>query len=107
MCGGSLEVEEGQGICKCEYCGTTQTITNLDNEKKTNLFNKANELRINGEFDRALGIYESIVAEFPLDAEAYWSLVLCKYGIEYVDDPITHKKIPTVNRSQLTSIYVD
>ena len=26
------------------------------------------------------------------DAELYWSIVLCRYGIEYVDDPLTKKE---------------
>lgn len=41
------------------------------------------------------------------DAEAYWSLVLCRYGIEYVEDPSSHKRIPTVNRAQFTSVFDD
>ena len=41
------------------------------------------------------------------DAEAYWSIVLCRYGIEYVEDPATRKRVPTVNRAQFTSIFDD
>ena len=59
------------------------------------------------EFDKAAGVYESIVAEFPQEAEAYWGLVLCKYGIEYVDDPATGKKIPTCHRSSFESVLDD
>lgn len=33
--------------------------------------------------------------------------MLCRYGIEYVEDPTSHKRIPTVNRAQFTSIYMD
>jgi len=36
-----------------------------------------------------------------------WSLVLCRYGIEYVEDPATRKRIPTINRAQFTSIFDD
>ena len=54
-----------------------------------------------------MSIYEQILNEDTGDAEAYWSLVLCKYGIEYVDDPATHKKVPTVNRAQFTSVFAD
>ncbi len=54
-----------------------------------------------------MGIYEQILNEDPTDAEAYWSRVLCRYGIEYVEDPTTHKRIPTVNRTQFTSIFDD
>jgi len=52
-------------------------------------------------------VYESIVAEFREESEAYWGLVLCKYGIEYVDDPGTGKKIPTCYRSSFDSIMED
>ena len=61
MCGGDLEIQEGLTICECEYCGTKQTIPALDNEKKLNLFNRANRLRLNSEFDKAASIYENIM----------------------------------------------
>ena len=54
-----------------------------------------------------MGIYEQILEEDTEDAEAYWSLILCRYGIEYVEDPSSHKRIPTVNRAQFTSIFDD
>ena len=107
MCGGDLSFEEGASVCECEYCGSKQTIPNADNEKKTNLFNRANRLRMNSEFDKACAIYEQIVAEFPEEAEAYWGLCLCNYGIEYVDDPATGEKKPTCHRTLPTSIMED
>lgn len=33
--------------------------------------------------------------------------MLCRYGIEYVEDPVSHKRVPTVNRAQFTSIFDD
>ena len=107
MCGGSLEIQEGMTVCECEYCGSKQTIPTADNEKKMTLFGRANRLLRNCEFDKAEGIFESIVAEFPEEAEAYWGLVLCKYGIEYVDDPATGKKVPTCHRSSFDSVMDD
>ena len=107
MCGGRLEVKPGETVCECEYCGTLQTLPKLDDEKKENLYDRANHLRRNNDFDRAMGIYEQILNEDKTDAEAYWSLVLCRYGIEYVEDPRSHKRIPTVNRAQYTSIFAD
>ena len=107
MCGGDLEVTEGANITECEYCGTKQTVPTADNEKKVNLFNRANRLRLNNEFDKAAAVYESIVAEFPEEAEAYWGLCLCNYGIEYVDDPVASKKIPTCHRSSFDSLMDD
>ena len=107
MCGGDLNVTEGSTVCVCEYCDTKQTVPSLDDEKKIALFDRANRLRIHSEFDKAYSIYESIVIDFPEEAEAYWGLVLCKYGIEYVDDPATYKKVPTCHRSSFESVLDD
>ena len=107
MCGGNLELTEGVSVVECEYCGTNQTVPNADDDKKMNLFARANRLRFACEFDKAAGIYESILADFPEEAEGYWGLVLCKYGIEYVDDPATAKKVPTCHRSSFESIMDD
>ena len=107
MCGGDLELIEGSSVAVCEYCGSQQTVPAADNEKKLTLFARANRLRLACEFDKAAGVYESIVADFPEEAEAYWGLVLCRYGIEYVDDPATGKKIPTCHRSSFDSVMED
>ena len=107
MCGGDLEIIEGSTVCICEYCGTKQTVPTLDNEKKIALFTRANRLRLGSEFDKAYSIYESILIDYPEEAEAYWGLVLCKYGIEYVDDPKTATKVPTCHRSSFESIFDD
>lgn len=107
MCGGDLNLIEGASTAECEYCGSVQTVPKVDDEKKLMLFTRANRLRTACEFDKAVGIYETIIADFPEEAEAYWGLVLCKYGIEYVDDPTTGKKVPTCHRSSFDSIFDD
>jgi len=107
MCGGELVMAEDSATGKCEYCGTVQTVPQADDEKKLIQFERAERLRKQCEFDKAAGLYESIVADFRQEAEAYWGLVLCKYGIEYVDDPATGKKIPTCHRSSFDSIMDD
>lgn len=103
MCGGDLNVAGDSQIAVCEYCGTQQTVPKQDNEKKLTLFARANRLRFACEFDKAAGVYESIVAEFPEEPEAYWGLVLCKYGIEYVDDPATGKRFRPATGRALTA----
>ncbi len=107
MCGGTLEISENQTTTVCDYCGTEQTLPKLDDERRANLYDRANHFRRNNEFDKAMAIYETILNEDATDAEAYWSLVLCRYGIEYVEDPGTKRRIPTVNRAQFTSIFDD
>ena len=107
MCGGELNLIEGSSTAECEFCGSVQTVPKVDNEKKLTLFARANRLRAACDFDKAAGIYESIISDFPEEAEAYWGLVLCKYGIEYVDDPATGKKVPTCHRSSFDSLMED
>ena len=107
MCGGALEIHNKESVAICEYCGTQQTLPRLDDDRKANLYDRANHFRRNSEFDKAMRIYEQILSEDSTDAEVYWSLVLCRYGIEYVEDPSSHKRVPTVNRAQYTSIYDD
>ncbi len=107
LCGGELDISPDLTIAECQYCGTKQTLPKIDSDRRRNMYDRAGHFRRNNEFDKALGLYEQILNEDNTDAEAYWSIVLCRYGIEYVVDPSTGKRVPTVNRTQLTSIYAD
>lgn len=107
MCGGTLDIKEGASVAECEYCGIKQTIPRLDDDRRINLYDRANHFRRNNDYDKAMLIYEQILNDDKTDSEAYWSLVLCRYGIEYVEDPLSHKRVPTVNRTQYTSVFAD
>ena len=86
MCGGAMEIDAKQSVAVCQYCGTRQTLPRLDSARIAGLYERAELLRRGNDFDKAAAVYEQIVSLAPNDAEAYWSLVLCRYGIEYVDD---------------------
>ncbi len=107
MCGGTLRTTDSVNVCVCEYCGTAQTLPKVRDDMNANLFNRANNLRSSREFDKAQEIYEKIVQNNPDDSEAYWGLVLCKYGIEYVTDPATGRRLPTCHRTQTESVLAD
>lgn len=107
ICGGNLEIQGNNKIITCEYCGTKQTLPKLENDKIANLYDRANHFRRNNEYDKAEAIYEMILNEDSKDAEAYWSIVLCEFGVEYVEDPKTHEYIPTCNRAQNVSILTN
>ena len=98
MCGGDIEIQEGAAVGKCKYCGSLMTLPKIDSDKKAGLFNNANEYRQNNEFDKAYDAYKAITEEEPEEAEAYWGMILSEYGIEYVEDPKTGKRIPTCHR---------
>lgn len=106
-CGGDLIIEDNSTVCECEYCGTKQPIPSIRDENLQNLFNRANVLRMKSEFDKAADIYEKIIQKEEGEAEAYWGLILCRYGIEYVEDPETFKRIPTCHRASFESITAD
>lgn len=107
MCGGDLDITSGAGVAVCEYCGTKQTLPKSDDEKRIQLYDRANHFRRINEFDKAMGVYEMILSDTKDDAEAYWGIVLCRYGITYVEDPQSGRKMPTVNRSQFISVLED
>ncbi len=107
MCGGDITPIDGTNTGKCDYCKSVMTLPNLDDEKIVNLYNRANFLRIENEFDKAKEVYENILSIDNNQIEAHWGLLLCKYGVEYVDDPKTKKKIPTCHRTLDTSILTD
>ena len=107
MCGGDIEVIEGTNTGKCLYCKSVMTLPISDNEKIINLYNRANDLRLDNEFDKAYATYESILEIDEKQVEAHWGLVLCRYGVEYVDDPKTKKKVPTCHRTLVSSILSD
>lgn len=107
MCGAPLEVEQGATSVTCDYCRTQQTLPRLDDDRRANLYDRGNHFRRASEYDKAMRIFEQILSEDANDAEAYWSIVLCRYGVEYVEDPATGRRIPTVNRMQASSILAD
>ena len=107
MCGGSVEFDQGASVGVCDSCGTKQTLPNTNNDIIANLYNRANNLRLKNEFDRAQKVYEDIIGKDDSQAEAHWGVVLCKYGIEYVEDPETHKMLPTCHRASYEAIRSD
>lgn len=107
MCGGDLNIQAGSSVATCEFCGTQQTIPTVNDDLLQGLFNRANVLRMKSEFDKAADIYEKILQSDPDQAEAYWGLILCKYGVEYVEDPKSLRRIPTCHRTSYDAITAD
>ena len=45
MCGGTLEFKTGDTVATCDSCGTLQTLPKMDDEHRTNLYDRANHYR--------------------------------------------------------------
>ena len=110
MCGGQLKAEPGTSICTCDFCSTRQTLPLIDDEQAALMINRAHHFRQLGDFDKAADTYTRLIAADDgngADPDLYWSLVLCRYGIEYVNDPVTRRWIATCHRMQYRSISDD
>lgn len=107
MCGGDIELSADKTFGTCEFCGSTMTFPKVDDEQRAAAFNRGNHFRRIGEFDKALAVYERIVQEDENDAEAHWCCALCRFGIEYVEDPNTLEYLPTCHRASFDSFLED
>ena len=107
MCGGDMVLNEEKTFGTCEYCGSIMTLPKVSDDQRAARFNRGNHFRRQGEFDKALAVYESIVREDDNDAEAHWCCALCRFGIEYVEDPNTLEYLPTCHRASFDSFLED
>ncbi len=107
MCGGNMTVSEAGSVTTCPACHAYQTVTQTPKLASQILFNRACELRIKGDFERAEAIYKRLAAEDATDAEAYWGIVLSKYGVVYQKNQQNGNWLPMVQKTNETSIYTD
>lgn len=103
-CGGELKYSEDRKSAVCLNCGNEYHFKEEKSENLAMMLNLANKARLANDFDGAIQKYEAVIEENPTDAEAHWGLVLSTYGIEYVEDPRTHERIPTCRRTVKQSI---
>ena len=107
MCGGMVKLPPGITSGECPYCGTLTTFPKVDDDRRENLYNRAEHFRRSGDFDKAVAAYESILNDDSSDPEAYWGIAISRFGIEYVEDPATRERIPTCHRVQYESFTSD
>jgi tetratricopeptide (TPR) repeat protein len=96
-CGGDVIIGADSRIGICSSCMAEIPIPSGD-VSAVEAYSNANELLKNREFEEARKAYDSILANFPMEAAAFWGYALSEYGIEYVIDPDTSEQKPTLNR---------
>ena len=102
-----MELSTDKTFGSCEYCGSVMTLPKVDGEQTAAAFNRGNHFRRAGEFDKALAVYERIVEQDDKNAEAHWCCALCRFGIEYVEDPESGEWFPTCHRLSFDSFLED
>ncbi|MDR1960658.1 MAG: DUF6273 domain-containing protein [Gracilibacteraceae bacterium] len=105
MCGGELEAAAGSRAGECQSCGRRYKLPK--HGKRSGIYGRATRFRRGREYEKTADLYESILNEEISVAEAYWSLVLHKYGVEYAEDTDTHKRVPFCCRILSASILAD
>ena len=106
-CGGTLIYAADKKSAVCSFCGNEYFFKEEKSEALTLALNRANALRLRNDFDGAIAEYKLVAERNPDDAEAFWGLALSTYGIEYVEDPRTRKRVPTCRRTVKKSILED
>ncbi len=107
ICGGNLNIKQGERVTICEYCGVQQTLPSFIEPKIQEIYNRANNYLMHNEFDKAENLYNQILFENKEDADAYWNILMCHYGVTYVQDPKSGNYIPTCNRTLFMPIFKD
>lgn len=97
-----LELVEGKSLCGCKFCGTIQSVPLLDSAEKAELCARAETLRREYRYDKAIALYEELIRLAPTDADLYWELTLCRYGAELSPDGSV-----SLNRIQAHSVLSD
>ena len=106
VCGGELTLLEDGTTFQCEYCGVKQTMPIPDSQTKLDMYVDAFDYIAEGDFDTASFYFRRIMHEYD-EAEAYWGLLLCKFGMRYETAPGTNDKLLTCHRLSFNSVKDD
>lgn len=105
-CGMKFPFPVSQTVFPCPACGALHERPQAQRETFMGL-DRANDLRAEGKYAEALGVYQDVLQRSPTAHEALWGMVLCRYGVAYVTDPATHRRMPTLHFPQRCSILKD
>ncbi len=107
MCENEIDHSEGQSLCVCRFCGTSQTLPVSISDKIISVFNRANHLRQQCEFNKAAALYEELLKHTDNEPEIYWQLTLCRYGVKYIKENEINIMVPDCRRARYRSVLCD
>ena len=68
---------------------------------------RATNQRLGCDFHNAVSSYQHVLLDYPDEHEALWGLTLCRYGVEYVEDPRSGTLMPTVHSVRRRPMQAD
>ena len=98
-CGYMLTMKEDAAVCLCPACGTTNARPKSTGAS-LEMLDRAVKQRLARDFHEAEASYQQVLMHFPQEHEALWGRLLCRYGVEYIEDPSSGRRVPTVHSVQ-------
>lgn len=96
ICGGTLQYEEGQKTCLCEYCGALQSTADETKNCEVLLAEASIQLK-KANFEKAAELYNEVLETAPSCSKAYFGKMLCYFKLESPDELI-HGVWPPIHR---------
>ena len=84
VCGMQITFRAGENLVRCSACLRVNERPRSA-PQETDLMKYANERRNMGEFKEAGEAYRKVLQTCTKEHEARWGLLLCKYGVMYVE----------------------
>ena len=106
-CGITLQIADDEFTTRCKYCNEFISLPQSRDEQILKLYEQANHLFRNGDYNEAIKIFQQIQCQKATDSETYWSIVLCKFGVKYFFREHTKKTEIAISRIPSISILND
>ena len=105
ICGDVYTLPKGEQLRQCPSCGTVNCRPSEGDV--SDMLSRATGQRLRCDFVHAENSYQYVLRESPEEHEALWGLVQCRYGVEYVKDPRTGKRMPIVHAVRKRPMLTD
>ncbi len=86
VCFNPITIKEHAAVLTCPHCGIRQGQPKLRRSGKIRLLDYAAHYRAKHCFKQAISAYQKALSYEQEDAEVYWLMMLCQYGVLYEKD---------------------
>lgn len=97
---------QDENLRECAACGMLNARPQSTG-KTFDFLQRANQQRSSCDFTNAESSYQHVLQEHPTEHEALWGLALCRYGVEYIEDPKTQMLMPTCHFTRRKPLMED
>ena len=102
-CGVEIYFEAKDKVKVCPYCGKGNERPRSEKTEAIERMDYANERLNMGEFKEADAAFREALQACPEENEARWGMLLCKYGVMYVESADGKERVITCRRARTSS----